>query len=230
MQTATLNELFLEVDFWKLVTSSGTVTWAVLGTLAIFSLTSWTIIFSKWSAFRRARNANFRFLKAFRKSTRLDAVAAATEQFRAAPLVIVFDFGYSEVCRQMSVRGMIHNKAALERTLQIGMSEEVSRLEQSMSWLATIATVSPFIGLFGTVLGIIDAFQQLAVEGSTSMRTVAPGIAAALITTGVGLAAAIPAAIFYNYFGNAVKEMGARLEDFSLEFLNMTERNFEEPK
>jgi biopolymer transport protein TolQ len=225
-----LNELFLEVNFWELVKNGGTVTWVVLGTLAIFSLASWTIIFSKWSAFRRARNANLRFLRAFRKSTRLDAVAAATEQFRAAPLVVVFDFGYSEVARQMSAHGIISNKVALERTLQIGMSEEVSRLEQSMNWLATIATVSPFIGLFGTVLGIIDAFQQLAVEGSTSMRTVAPGIAAALITTGVGLAAAIPAAIFYNYFGNAVKEMGARMDDFSLEFLNMTERNFEEPK
>jgi biopolymer transport protein TolQ len=222
--------LFLEVNFWELVTSSGPVTWAVLGTLAVFSLASWTIIFSKWSAFGRARNANLRFLRAFRKSTRLDAVAAATEQFRAAPLVVVFDFGYSEVCRQMAARGIINNKIALERTLQIGMSEEISRLEQSMSWLATIATVSPFIGLFGTVLGIIDAFQKLGAEGSTSMRTVAPGIAAALITTGVGLFAAIPAAIFYNYFGNAVKEMGARMEDFSLEFLNMTERNFEEPK
>jgi biopolymer transport protein TolQ len=206
------------------------VTLAVLGILVVFSLSSWTIIFSKWSAFRRARNANLRFLRAFRKSTRLDAVAAATEQFRAAPLVVVFDFGYSEVCRQMAARAMINNKLALERTLQIGMSEEISRLEQSMTWLATIATVSPFIGLFGTVVGIIDAFQQLALSGSTSMRTVAPGIASALITTGVGLFAAIPAAVFYNFFGNAVKEMGARMEDFSLEFLNMTERNFEEPK
>lgn len=230
MQTVNLSQLFLEVNFWELVQTSGPVTWTVLGTLAIFSLASWTIIFSKWSSFRRARNANLRFLRAFRKSTRLDAVAAASEQFRAAPLVVVFDFGYSEVCRQMTAHGIIGNKVALERTLQIGMSEEVSRMEQGMGWLATIATVSPFIGLFGTVLGIIDAFQKLAVEGSTSMRTVAPGIAAALITTGVGLFAAIPAAIFYNYFGNSVKEMGARMDDFSLEFLNMTERNFEEPK
>jgi biopolymer transport protein TolQ len=222
--------LFLEVNFWELVKNSGTVTLAVLGTLVIFSLSSWTIIFSKWSAFRRAGNANLRFLRAFRKSTRLDAVAAASEQFRAAPLVVVFDFGYSEVCRQMAASAAINNKTALERTLQIGMSEEVSRLEQNMNWLATTATVSPFIGLFGTVVGIIDAFQQLALSGSTSMRTVAPGIASALITTGVGLFAAIPAAVFYNFFGNAVKEMGARMEDFALEFLNMTERNFEEPK
>jgi len=223
-----LNQLYLEVNFWELVKNSGPVTLAVLGTLVICSLSSWTIIFSKWSGFRRARNANLRFLRAFRKSTRLDAVAAATEQFRAAPLVVVFDFGYSEVCRQISAR--VLNKVALERTLQIGMSEEISRLEQSMNWLATIATVSPFIGLFGTVFGIIDAFQQLALEGSASMAAVAPGIASALITTGVGLFAAIPAAVFYNYFGNAVKEMGARMDDFSLEFLNMTERNFEEPK
>ncbi len=223
-----MSQLYLEVNFWELVKNSGPVTLAVLGTLVICSLSSWTIIFSKWSGFRRARNANLRFLRAFRKSTRLDAVAAATEQFRAAPLVVVFDFGYSEVCRQISAR--VLNKVALERTLQIGMSEEISRLEQSMNWLATIATVSPFIGLFGTVFGIIDAFQQLALEGSASMAAVAPGIASALITTGVGLFAAIPAAVFYNYFGNAVKEMGARMDDFSLEFLNMTERNFEEPK
>ncbi len=228
--TGTLSQLFLEVNFWELVRTSGPVTLGVLGTLVICSLASWTIIFSKWSAFRRARNANLRFLRAFRKSARLDAVAAATEQFRAAPLVVVFDFGYSEVSRQMAASRSIHNKLALERTLEIGMSEEITRLEQSMNWLATIATVSPFIGLFGTVFGIIDAFQQLALEGSASMRTVAPGIASALITTGVGLFAAIPAAVFYNYFHNAVKEMGARMEDFSLEFLNMTERNFEEPR
>ena len=223
-----MNELFLEVNFWELVKTAGTVTWAVLGTLAIFSLASWTIIFSKWSAFRRARNANLRFLRAFRKSTRLDAVAAATEQFRAAPLVVVFDFGYSEVCRQMSAHGMIGNKIALERTLQIGMSEEISRLEQSMSWLATIATVSPFIGLFGTVLGIIDAFQQLSLGGATSMRVVGPGIAVALFSTALGLGAAIPAAVFYNIFGHGIKEIGARMEDFSLEFLNLAERNSEQ--
>lgn len=225
-----MQTLFLEVNFWELVRTSGPVTLAVLGALVIASLTSWTIIFSKWGAFRRARNANLRFLRAFRKSTRLDAVAAATEQFRAAPLVVIFDFGYSEVARQMQAHGHVGNKVALERTLQIGMSEEISRLEQSMNWLATIATVSPFIGLFGTVFGIIDAFQALGSGGSASMQSVAPGIASALITTGVGLFAAIPAAVFYNYFGNAVKEMGARMEDFSLEFLNMTERNFEEPK
>ena len=215
------------MNFWELVKTAGTVTWAVLGTLAIFSLASWTIIFSKWSSFRRARNANLRLLRAFRKSTR-SGMRSQRPPSSFGPRRSWW-FSISVIARcpgRCRLTGMISNKLALERTLQIGMSEEVSRLEQSMSWLATIATVSPFIGLFGTVLGIIDAFQQLAVEGSTSMRTVAPGIAQALIATGVGLAAAIPAAIFYNYFGNAVKEMGARLEDFSLEFLNMSGKEF----
>ncbi len=131
-----------------------------MGLLALFSLVSWTIIFSKLALFRRARNGNLRFLRAFRKATRLDAVAAASEQFRAAPLATVFDFGYSEVARQMTARQKITNMTALERTLQLGMSEEITRMERSMNWLATTASVSPFIGLFGTVWGIINAFQH----------------------------------------------------------------------
>jgi biopolymer transport protein TolQ len=107
------------------------------------------------------------------------------------------------------------------------MSEEITRLERNMSLLATTATVSPFIGLFGTVWGIIDAFQQLGTAGAASLRAVAPGISEALITTAMGLAAAIPAAIFYNLFGNSIKEFGARMEDFMLEFLNLTERSME---
>ena len=198
-----------------------------MGLLLMFSLLSWTIIFSKMVQFRRAKNSNLQFLRAFRKATRLDAVAAASEQFRAAPLVTVFDFGYSEVSRQLAAHSKMTNMMALERTLQLGMSEEVSKLERSMNWLATTATVSPFIGLFGTVWGIINAFQTLSLTGSTSMRSVGPGIAEALVATALGLAAAIPAAVFYNHFGYIIKEMGARMEDFSLEFLNLTERNLE---
>lgn len=223
-----LTALWLQVNLWELVASSDPVTYGVMGVLAVFSLYSWTIILAKLFSFRSARSANRHFLRAFRKAVRLDAVAAASEQYRSSPLVGVFDFGYSEVCRQMSARSKITNQVALERTLQLGISEEVARLEKNMSWLATTAAVCPFIGLFGTVLGIIDAFQQLGLSGATSMRAVGPGIARALVATAMGLAAAIPAAIFYNYFGNAVKEIGTKMEDFSLEFLNLTERNFEE--
>lgn len=228
MTSVHLGNLWLEVNFWELVKGSDPVAQAVMAFLLLFSLASWTVIFSKWAMFRRARQANIQFLRTFRKATRLDAVAAASEQFRESPLVTVFDFGYSEVSRQMSARSRITNPLSVERALQLGMSEEITRLERRMNWLATTATVSPFIGLFGTVLGIINAFTALGLTGSTSMRTVAPGIAQALFATALGLAAAIPAAVFYNQFVHTIKEMGARMEDFSLEFLNMTERNFEE--
>ena len=94
-----------------------------------------------------------------------------------------------------------------------------------MNWLATIASVSPFIGLFGTVMGIVNVFSSLGVAGSTSMTAVGPGVSEALVTTGVGLVAAIPAAIFYNIFGRRLKEMGDRFDNFSLEFINMVERS-----
>jgi len=217
----------LQVNFWDLVSTKEPIPIAVMGFLLLFSLLSWTIIFSKWSFFRRARSANRNFLRTFRKTDKLDAIAAAGQQYDAAPLAAVFDFGYSEVSRQVSSKGRITNFLALERCLQLGVSEEIAKLERSMNWLATTASVSPFIGLFGTVWGIINAFQALGLTGSTSMRVVAPGIASALVATALGLAAAIPAAIFYNHFGHMIKEMGARMEDFSLEFLNLTERTFE---
>jgi biopolymer transport protein TolQ len=200
---------------------------AVMGLLLVFSLLSWAIIFSKFGAFRTAREANKKFLRAFRKAADLNAVAAASEQFAQAPLVTVFDFGFSEVSRQFSSRGSLVSKTAVERTLQLGMSEEITKLERNMNWLATIATTTPFIGLLGTVLGIIDAFQALSIGGSTSMRTVGPGIGQALVATALGLVAAIPAAIGYNYFGQGIKEFGARMEDFGLEFINMIERDYE---
>jgi biopolymer transport protein TolQ len=143
-------------------------------------------------------------------------------------LVTVFDFGYAEVERQVKSRGTLTNKLSLERSLQLGISEELNRMERNMNWLATTATVSPFIGLFGTVWGIINAFEALGTAGSASLRAVGPGIAEALVATAMGLLAAIPAAVFYNYFGNILKEMGGRMEDFSLEFLNLTEQKFED--
>lgn len=220
--------LLLQVSIWEMIGEAGPLSWSVLLILLVLSLLSWTIIFSKWSRFRAAKNANGQFLRAFRKANGLQAVALASEQFRASPLVTVFDFGYGEIDRQVKARGTLTNKLALERTLQLGISEEVARLERSMSWLATTATVSPFIGLFGTVFGIIRAFSAIGQAGSSSLRAVAPGIADALIATAFGLAAAIPAAVFYNYFGHSIKEFGARMEDFSLEFLNLAERSFED--
>jgi biopolymer transport protein TolQ len=219
-----LNGVLLQVNFSALTDLSDPVLLIVVGILIVFSLLSFTIIFSKLGGFRRARRGNQRFLRAFRKAAGLDPIAAAVEQFRGAPLATVFDFGYSELSRQKASRAKLTNLMALERSLQMGISEEIMRLERNMNWLATAAAVCPFIGLFGTVLGIIEAFNGLGTAGSTSLRAVGPGIANALLATAFGLGAAIPAAIAYNYFNNGIKEIGQRLEDFSLEFMNAAER------
>ena len=218
--------VWLDLSLWDIVQNLRPVPLAVIVLLILFSLFSWTIVFSKSSVFSRARRENRNFLRAFRKADNLQAVALASEQFATAPLVAVFDFGYGEVERQVRQRGSLVNKLAIERSLQLGISEEVTKLEMNMSWLATVASVSPFIGLFGTVWGIIDAFQALGNAGATSLRAVAPGISEALITTAIGLAAAIPAAIFYNVFGSRIKEIGTRMEDFAIEFQNLAERDF----
>jgi biopolymer transport protein TolQ len=211
---------------WEIIQSLRPVPLAIIVILVLFSLLSWTIVFSKSGVFKRARGANKNFLRAFRKANNLAAVAVASEQFGAAPLVAVFDFGYGEIERQVKQRGSLVNKPAIERSLQLGISEEVTKLEMNMNWLATVASVSPFIGLFGTVWGILDAFVGLGNAGSASLRAVAPGIAEALVTTAVGLAAAIPAAVFYNIFGSRIKEIGTRMEDFAIEFQNFAERDF----
>jgi biopolymer transport protein TolQ len=220
--------LILQYSIWDMVSRAKPLPLIVLAILLIASVLSWAVIFSKWRVFAKARAANARFLRTFRKAAGLQAVAAANEQFRPCPLATVFDFGYEEVTRQMRARGSINSEAALQRALQLGISEEVAKLERNMNWLATIAAVSPFVGLFGTVWGIIDAFQGLGLAGSASLRAVAPGISEALVATAMGLAAAIPAAVFYNYYSHVIREIGARMEDFCLEFLNLAERNFEE--
>jgi biopolymer transport protein TolQ len=213
-------------NFRDLISHSSALINAVLGILILFSIYSWTIIFAKLSSFGAARKGDARFLRAFRKANGLEAVMVASEQFRPAPLVAVFDNGYQEVSRQIKQRGGLSNRDSIGRSLQIGTNQQLSRLERNLSWLATTASVSPFIGLFGTVLGIIRAFLNLGTAGSTSLSSVGPGISEALIATAAGLFAAIPAAMAYNHFGHQLKEMGSTMDDFSLEFLNMIERSF----
>jgi len=218
--------LLAQVSIWDLIVQSQPLPMAVMVLLVLISILSWTIIFAKWNIFRRARLNNNSFLRAFRKTDELQAVALVVEQFPLAPLVSVFEFGYEEVDRQVKRRGSLANKQPVERALQLGVSEELTKLERHMNWLATVAAISPFIGLFGTVWGIIDAFTALGLAGSASLRAVAPGIAQALIATALGLAAAIPAAVFYNHFSHIVREIAARMDDFSLEFLNLAERSY----
>jgi biopolymer transport protein TolQ len=216
----------LQINIWEMVQQSGPVGMLVLAVLICFSVYSWAVIFAKLSALGGAHKSNARFLRAFRKASGLEAVMVASEQYRPSPLVAVFDFGYEEVERQVKARGSVTNRVALERSLQLGISEELAKLERNMHWLAITASVSPFIGLLGTVMGIIAAFHGLGKMGSTSLSAVGPGIAQALVATAVGLFAAIPAALFYNLFGSRIREIGARLDDFAMEFLNLAERSF----
>jgi biopolymer transport protein TolQ len=218
---------FLQLPMLDMLLGASLVSKSVLVLLIIASVMSWTVIFAKWRQFKAAGLENKTFLRAFRKAPRLEAISALAEQFQVSPLSGVFAYGYDESGRQVQTRGRVTNKVAVERSLQMGISAEMARLERNMSWLATTATVSPFVGLFGTVLGIIDSFQGLGMQGSASLRAVAPGISEALIATAAGLAAAIPAAISYNQFSHRLRELGAKMDDFALEFLNMIERGEE---
>ena len=208
-----------------LVNETGLVAKAVLLILLLFSVISWAIILAKWSVLRRARVRSGRFLRAFRKAQRLQDIAAVAEQFRPSPLVGIFENGFEEFKRQVgNPTGGIRNPAAIQRAMQIAASEELTRFERNMPWLAITGAVTPFVGLFGTVWGIIDAFHGLGTSGAATLRAVAPGISEALITTAAGLAAAIPAVIAYNLIGGSIREFAARGDDFALEMLNAVER------
>lgn len=222
MQTSVLPALFVGEEIVDLVTQSGPVAKIVLILLFGFSILSWAIILSKWSLLRRARVQSGRFIRAFRKANRLNDVSAVAEQFKPSPLVAVFEGGYEELRRQ---GGAVRHPDSVRRSLQIASSEELTRLESRLQWLATTGAVAPFVGLFGTVWGIIDAFHGLGTQGSATLRAVAPGISEALITTAFGLFAAIPAVVGYNHFTQTMREFAARMDDFSLEFQNVVERD-----
>jgi len=216
--------LLIGGEILDLVSSTGAVAKFVLLTLLAFSLISWAIILTKWSLLRRARVQSGRFLRAFRKAQRLQDIAAVADQFRPSPLVGVFDGGFQEYKRQLTTHGAaLRSLTAVQRGMQIRASEEITRLERNLPWLAITAAVTPFIGLFGTVWGIIDAFHGLGTAGGATLRAVAPGISEALITTAAGLAAAIPAVIAYNLIGSSIRTFAARGDDFSLEVLNAIE-------
>jgi biopolymer transport protein TolQ len=215
---------FVGGEIVDLFLQTGAVAKTVLVILLLFSVLSWAVILSKWRLIKRARAQGERFIRAFRKSQRLQEIASVAEQFRPSPLVGVFDGAVAEFKRQMGTTGTVHSSVSIQRAMQIASSEEITRLERNVPWLAITGAVTPFIGLFGTVWGIIDAFHGLGTAGAATLRAVAPGISEALITTAAGLAAAIPAVIAYNLIIGSIREMAARNDDFALEMLNLVER------
>lgn len=200
----------------------------VLLILLFFSVFSWAIIFYKRKTIKSAFRQSERFLRAFRKSKNLSEVNDAAKKYQGSPLVSLFQVGFREIThssRSNPQNSLNSSKLdSLSRVLTKASNAEISRLEKMMSFLATTGSVTPFIGLFGTVWGIMDAFLKIGIVRSASLSTVAPGIAEALIATAVGLFAAIPAVIAYNHFLHRIKELITEMEDFSLEFLNIADR------
>ena len=226
----TVFEMFLESTFEAKV---------VFAVLVFMSIVSWAIMISKLLQYRRADSDGEEFLEIFRRSKRFSEVNAAAGRLAGTPMVGLFQAGYAEIDAQVKAAQESHKSAGapaaafrvkslegVERSLRRAIAVEQAVLVKGTPFLATTASASPFIGLLGTVWGIMVAFNEIGITGSTSITAVAPGIAEALVNTAAGLFAAIPALVGYNYFAARLRDMRDQMQDFILEFMNLTERNF----
>jgi biopolymer transport protein TolQ len=231
--------------FLNLIASATPVSAVVLGVLTLLSIACWSIIFYKLWVFHRSRRHSINFLDVFRRSNKFSEVQAVCRSLGESPLVGLFQAGYAELTAQLrqtsavdtaetqapnpkapANRPTLKSLTAVDRALMRASVVEVNKLEKRLPFLATTASISPFVGLFGTVVGIMMAFQGIGATGSTNLSVVAPGIADALVATAAGLVAAIPAVVAYNHLSNRVRLFAAEMDDFAMEFLNIAERNF----
>src|SRR6476661_5890557 len=224
-----------------LIARSTPVSKAVLLTLALLSVASWAIILYKLWVFRRSEQQSHSFLDVFRRSSKFSEVQAVCRSLTESPLVGLFQSGYAELTAQLRQatpddgaanpragvpRPTLKSLAAVDRALMRASVVEVNKLESRITFLATTASIAPFVGLFGTVIGIMMSFQMIGETGSTNLASVGPGIAEALVATAAGLVAAVPAVVGYNHFSNRVRLFASQMDDFAMEFLNIAERNF----
>jgi biopolymer transport protein TolQ len=230
----------ITTDIVQLVRDASLLSQVVLFILLLFSAISWGVILFKIFSYKRADRQSDTFIDVFRKSSKFSEVQAVCPSLSASPLVGLFQAAYAELNSQLRApqvpdpsrpgappaRPTLKSLDAVDRALLRASTVELSKLERHVPFLATTASITPFIGLFGTVWGIMDSFQSIGAAGSSSLGVVAPGIAEALVATAAGLFAAIPAVYFYNHFTQRVKEFAGSMDDFSLEFLNISERNF----
>jgi biopolymer transport protein TolQ len=218
------------VQLWTAFQDTGWVGRSVLAILLLFSVISWAVMVAVWQRFRRSQSASRKFVSLFRKAKRLADVQSALGMLQHSSLVGLFRAGYAEIEAQISHgdggRQTVKSLDSVERSLMRATRIESARLSRFVPFLATTAAATPFIGLFGTVWGIMDAFGNIGATGSTSITAVAPGISEALINTAAGLFAAIPALLAYNHFVQRLRQARGEMEDFTLEFMNLTERNF----
>ncbi len=219
--------------------NAGPMSKLIFALLVLMSLGSWGIMIGKALQYRRAANHGRQFLDVFRRSKKFSEVNAVANELTGTPMVGLFQAGYAEIDAQVraaqeaaraggTTPNMFRVKSleGVERSLRRAIGVEQAVLNRGTAFLATTASAAPFIGLFGTVWGIMVAFNEIGATGSTSITAVAPGIAEALVNTAAGLAAAIPALMGFNYSGSRLRDMRAQMQDFILEFMNLTERNF----
>jgi len=221
------------LDLVAALKASGPVARFVMLVLLVLSAGSWKVILQKSFQIRRARKHSAAFLKLFRKSNKFLEVKEACKDFLYSPEAGLFLAGFSELNYQLKYQNpeaggkpKIRNLEAIARVLDRAKIVEIGRFEKTLNFLATTAAAAPFVGLFGTVWGVIDAFHQIGVQKTASLVAVAPGISEALIATAAGLAVAIPALWGYNHYVNKIRTISSEIEDFTLEFLGIVERNF----
>ncbi len=211
-----------------LVLSAGLMGKLVLLLLLAISVFCWTVIFAKWKSLKAAQHGNTHFLEFFWQSKSMDDIFLSVDQYAKSPIAAVFRSGMKELRKLPGTSDPAFVGLEVEnvgRSLSRASNDEVAILEKNITWLATTASAAPFIGLFGTVWGIMTSFQRIGASGAASLAVVAPGISEALIATAAGIGAAIPAAIFYNFFLNQIKRVALDIDGFNQDFLNIVRRS-----
>ena len=210
------------LNVWSLIWEAGPMAWTVLSVLALFSVISWGIVAERWRRFRRAEAETNEFLDRFHQGGGLAAIQDETATLKWSPVAEVYRAGFREISLNPVGEGPIRGEAleAVDRMLRKSSGVQLTEMERSLGFLATTASASPFIGLFGTVWGIMNAFRSIGVQGAASIAAYAPGIAEALVATAFGLLAAVPAVIFYNHFLARLRSMESLIEEFRADFLH----------
>jgi biopolymer transport protein TolQ len=233
----------VEIDLIHMITNAGTVVQLVLLLLLFFSVTSWAIIIVKYRYIKRSFKQSTEFTEFFWKSRDLSNAFAKAKQLHGSPLARIFRIGYLELKKTSQTGQPVEAESSdnsgnnlpfntrfagidnVERALRRATNTEMTRMTQMVPFLATTGNTAPFIGLFGTVWGIMNSFSGIGQRGSASLAVVAPGISEALVATAAGLAAAIPAVIAFNFFTNKIRIVETELHSFAADFLNIIERD-----
>ncbi len=222
------NPQLASTGFFDLVAQAGPVGKFVLLLLLMVSFASWSIIFTKWRSMKLAISENAQFLNSFWNSKSIEDIYAKSDQYGRSPVAAVFRSGVKELKKFSSTElgaGEDPGVDNVSRALARASNSEIATLEKHIGWLATTASASPFVGLFGTVWGIMDSFQKIGATGAANLSVVAPGISEALIATAFGIGAAIPAVVAYNHFSGAIRRQAVDIDCFTQDFLNIIQRS-----